>query len=749
MTKTIETANASDWYAGNDKRNLFALFNLLPAMRPGQWGYADKGDGTVTLYVWPHAPADIALVEVAARGIGARIDTSHVELRGLIFERQASAGERTDGAYAVTAPGGTWTEDAVVDNVVIRDTLRTASGSYAPLLLRNVNDWRAVNIQIERARGQFAFFGFGANYPAMASGGVLDRFIIRESEHGGIRMYGQQNARITRGQATDCGKDTHSNKVANYESCSNILYWGVDFSSSRGYFTWQEASGIHIAFCNMPSEYAKSARAVQNQNHASDTAPATKRGEAETGYLINNAVPVFRDALAYNNGLSLTNNSSNPTAPYDPLARLVVHNNITQGISDPSNLVDDMRGNYITTAANAGSVYADLVRGDISIRPDSPTWDETGADLTEVIAELRRLHPDFDGFDRDLAGQPFDPAKPPVGPYAGAGTTLPFQATWIEVPTIVGASRVGAALSLSEGYLMGAPYPARAQQWLRSADGGVTWQAIPGATGTTYTPGEADMGWLIGAELAHGARTALPVPVEVAMPGAGAEDDPIATPRLLTMYRSAGRASGIAVATETDAFVASGKPLLVLASGLIGANADAVMTLTVGAPGRAMGTGTPLAAGPYMRRTSNHTGVFTLLAPPKGEVTVQMTASDMARAQQLLVFEVEGLAGIGAVPAAVGGTGVTSRALSVATAQPGSTVLHIINRYDGSLDNPITMTGVDAVLANANTGGEGATLDLTICVGWSRAPATGTYASVATWPKGATAVGRAIELLRR
>ena len=37
-----------------------------------------------------------------------------------------------------------------------------------------------------------------------------------------------------------------------------------------------------------------------------------------------------------------------------------------------------------------------------------------------------------------------------------------------------------------------------------------------------------------------------------------------------------GRASGIAVATETDAFVASGKPLLVLASGLIGANADAV-----------------------------------------------------------------------------------------------------------------------------------------------------------------------------
>ena len=378
------------------------------------------------------------------------------------------------------------------------------------------------------------------------------------------------------------------------------------------------------------------------------------------------------------------------------------------------------------------------MRGDISIRADSPTWGAPAHDLTEVIAALQALHPGFDGFDRDLAGQPFDAANPPVGPYA-APATLPMPPTWVEVPAIAGAPVSGEPLSLTEGYLMGAPYPARTQQWIRSQDGGLTWQAIAGATGPAYTPEEADEGWLIGADLAHGARTAVSAPV--------AGDYPLGTPELLTLWRSPGVATSIEVETETETFTATGRPLLVIASMITATGADATLTLTVGAPGRDMGAGTPLAAGPMLRRTSNQSHVFVLPEPPAGEVTVRMTASDLARCQQVLVFEVEGLAGIGAAGAQEGGTNATARALSVTTGTPDSGVLHIVNRYSGAEDNPITMTGVDTILSNATTGGAHATRDLTICVGWQRSAVPGTYTSNATWNTGATVVGSAIELI--
>ena len=54
--------------------------------------------------------------------------------------------------------------------------------------------------EVERAMGQFGFFAQGPAYPDMADGGVLDRFIISESESGPVRLFGQQNARVTRGQ---------------------------------------------------------------------------------------------------------------------------------------------------------------------------------------------------------------------------------------------------------------------------------------------------------------------------------------------------------------------------------------------------------------------------------------------------------------------------------------------------------------------------------------------------------------------
>ena len=59
---------------------------------------------------------------------------------------------------------------------------------------------------------------------------------------------------------------------------------------------------------------------------------------------------------------------------------------------------------------------------------------------------------------------------------------MPLPATGIEVPAITGTPMVGVTLTVTDGYLMGAPYPARTRQWLRSNDGGMTWEEIEGAT---------------------------------------------------------------------------------------------------------------------------------------------------------------------------------------------------------------------------------------------------------------------------
>ncbi|MBK9080303.1 MAG: hypothetical protein IPL91_14980 [Hyphomicrobium sp.] len=53
----------------------FALMNLLPEMRPGEWGWKDAGGGNTTLYIWPNNAANVAAgVEYTARGRGVFVD---------------------------------------------------------------------------------------------------------------------------------------------------------------------------------------------------------------------------------------------------------------------------------------------------------------------------------------------------------------------------------------------------------------------------------------------------------------------------------------------------------------------------------------------------------------------------------------------------------------------------------------------------------------------------------------------------
>lgn len=75
-----------------------------------------------------------------------------------------------------------------------------------------------------------------------------------------------------------------------------------------------------------------------------------------------------------------------------------------------------------------------------------------------------------------------------------SGTAIPANSV---APVVTGNVATGQVLTVSTGTWTGAPAPTFAYQWQRSANGGVSWSAISGATSSTYTVQTADIGDLL------------------------------------------------------------------------------------------------------------------------------------------------------------------------------------------------------------------------------------------------------------
>jgi hypothetical protein len=79
--------------------------------------------------------------------------------------------------------------------------------------------------------------------------------------------------------------------------------------------------------------------------------------------------------------------------------------------------------------------------------------------------------------------------------YSSSSVLGPVQSgapTIIQAPTLTGPARQGQTLTAATGSWSGAL--SYAYEWMRSTDGGKTWNPISGATSPTYTPGSADVG---------------------------------------------------------------------------------------------------------------------------------------------------------------------------------------------------------------------------------------------------------------
>ncbi|WP_426032719.1 LamG-like jellyroll fold domain-containing protein [Cypionkella sp. TWP1-2-1b2] len=523
VANTINLTDQTQTYETNTYKDRFALINILPQLKAGEWGFTDDDATNCTLYIYPTSAANMtANIEYSARGkVIDRASESHCEVAGLIIERASSAGVGADGLYNIAGAGSGI--GFVVDNCLVRHGYR-ANRSYTMIHMGNVSDVVIRQTTIQDGYNQGAIFLQGGewNGTGMASGNRIDRCLIERMESSPIRTWGQTLCVVSWTSCRDCGVTAHANKASVYASSHKVLYWGCDWRSCSGYWTFQECSSIVAAFCDIPVTYiSDNVYAINDQNSATagQQSPATEQSINGDSYFLNCITAPFRDTVSATTSIAL-----GITA--ETAVLFTAKNNIFHGATGASSVdqsklkAGGWKNNFLssgvsidasdTVNTNLSLIYNDVMNGDTSIKAGSPTLSAATASIAADIAVLAGWFPDFASqMAYDISGAAFNSATPPMGPYVNALSPLAVPMIWIERPTISGTPTSGTALSLVGGYRVGYPFAAQTQQWVRSTTRITGITNISGQTGTSYTPdaANADVGYYIGCDVTSGGVT--------------------------------------------------------------------------------------------------------------------------------------------------------------------------------------------------------------------------------------------------
>lgn len=307
----IIPTNQSLQYESNSNKNRFSLVNILPNIALGEYGYITEGANT-TIYVWPKNIANLeSRMEYSARTQGLIFGqtTSYVQCKNLIIKQTASPGVPSDTLYAISAGNTSGVKNNLVFfNILIENTYRT-DGGYGAISTYSVNNLVIKNVTVKNAINQF-----GISVSGDASGALVESIVVEGSGSAPLRIYNQVNMVAAFLRSRDCGLTAHSNKSNAYLGCHNVLWYGVDFSGASGYLTWQDASAISIVNCYVPVNYlGADGRAITDQNRRFKS-PAELQTLDSTGYILNNTVVPYKDALSLTNSLTLGADSDSPVS---------------------------------------------------------------------------------------------------------------------------------------------------------------------------------------------------------------------------------------------------------------------------------------------------------------------------------------------------------------------------------------------------------------------------------------------------
>ncbi|MEO1110110.1 MAG: hypothetical protein AAFX90_19525 [Pseudomonadota bacterium] len=757
-TKTInlDATGLSDndrTYESNADKDRFGLPNLLPAMRKGEWGFVDNG-ATVDLYFWPADPANVASnMEYNAREIALNlVGKSYLEFRSITFRQTAASGVQYDGNYCISAGnsvgGSPYQTDILIENCLIDDTYRDGR-SYAPIWARHVNNFHVIQCTIRDAINQYGFFLHGSRwnvYDGAPTGGWLDRCIIERCDATGPRFYGQEDCMITRNRFIDCGQAAHANKGNMYSGGHNGLWWANVWWGCPGYWTYQRTSAQFFGFNFCPANTSDTdGRAIEDQNYDATSdpdqlSPATGQNIPGETYVFNSLLAPFRNADSYTNTLLLGRQDEDEIY-------LGVLNCITNGsnILATRRITDGLKTNTYTNgtpidasdvATAYGLVYEDVILGDLAIKSDSPTRAATSTSIATLPSRagpitLAAKFPNYPAFDRDINNDVLDLANPPVGPAVNPDnmSVHNLNPSWIVRPAPVGAPVVGGSVTCDAGYVMAFGHTALTYQWYLVDDlydHKDDWTPIVGADAATYTPLSGQISKYLARRTTMGGQSA-----DTLFNSPVVSSFPIGNPVTLlgtAFTKDSPTTSGTWL--ETAAFTTSNKPVLVIVDTINGAIADANISLTIGTPGRTLGTGTALTASVGARRTRNQATYAVLLSPGSGSQSIQVSSNDTMTNVRVQILEIDGMNTVVAGPQ-IEASNPTSLEPAITTGQTNSMVLYFVNRYDGTED-PISWGGGTSLYVES-TGIDGPSSTLYVAAAYEQAASTGEYSQTASW----------------
>ena len=396
---------------GDAPQMRYALENLAQAMQPGDWAVRRTPAG-LAVYLRPRDPARLERgIEVSLRPVCIDFGAArHVELFGLEAVR-ASGEARLDG-ICIRASGDA-ANGLRLSECRVGEFPEGPGHGYGAIYLRDVEDVQFRHVTMEKTRcGLFVNHGRDVDL----------RFLhVSEAAATPAIFYGLRDSVLAFSLFENSGGNAHANKFNFYEGSDAVLVYGVRCRNVRGYATYQEASRIHFAFCEIPCDPLAQNRALVSQNRSPGTGQGGADGsgdpvEGSTFHYWNNSLPADPRHPDQANALQL--------GPERSSQRHAFFNNILHGggLAQIYTKDADPRRERRSHNRYTGFSYWQAPRygwrlgpAEEAMRLGQPPRGE-GLDMRPVIlSEIARLFPRFTDWDLDIDGRPVDWTRPPIG----------------------------------------------------------------------------------------------------------------------------------------------------------------------------------------------------------------------------------------------------------------------------------------------------------------------------------------------
>lgn len=374
----------------------FGLFNLLPAMEQGGWGYDWDGvSATCDLYVWLPAGKTSADIRYTARTNGFVYGAvNHITVQGLTVQNTAGSSENMENTGATIsnnfgnafAGGQTGMNRAnlTFENILHKDGwwVGDHGGSVYLQNASNVVVRKYSCIDLQASEG----FTINNSNNVLAEWNKFDK-VFRED------FWPRATSKVVYAHNLHTGAmsgHSHNNGVAFYVT-NEGLEWGNIWKNATFFATWQDANNIQIAFNFF--DWTGAYNAIKDQS-------SSVNGYAATigGMIFNNTIGLaVTRTHTVSHGIFVAEGANHTFS---------IKNNISHGASLGSTTVTAKGGNVNTrnTPADFGSgtgdvyeapdtTFRDRANGDYSIGSGSIVRSSPGQSIAAEVAALQAAYP--------------------------------------------------------------------------------------------------------------------------------------------------------------------------------------------------------------------------------------------------------------------------------------------------------------------------------------------------------------------